>query len=524
MKQKQFWAVISAVIYIWLQPVTVPPVLCAEPETAARGAGSAAVIDQLEQQGVISGAEADELRRRSRKGDRPETAGAKPSIAVRETLSQGEMDKLTREVTERVKQDMKEEIKREIKDESAVSDQTWLERVHASVPEWTRRIRLNGDARLRYEGNFFDQNNADFLKPDDPTELANTKNDRNRFRYRARLGLTAEINTQVEAGLRLATGTSDNPVSTNETAGDFFNKDYFLLDQAYLKIRPIPRAPQTALWGGKFPNPWLATEMVWDGDVVFEGLAVRYDDYVLDWLRPILTVGWFPLQEEEWYSDKYLAGAQAAVEFKPKTDLAITLGAACYDYRNVRGEANDILRPGELDWTAPQYMQKGNSLMDIDPEPGGITTALAGDYRIIDAVAILHAAVFQPVHVNLTGNYAENVGFDADEVARRLGEEEWPDETTAYQVALWVGHPRVRNFSEWNVSFAYRYVEADAVLDAFTDSDFHLGGTNAKGWLLKTDWGLTKNLWLTIGYSTADEIIGDPLAIDVLQIDLNASF
>ncbi len=524
MKQNRFWMVILTIMYIWVQPLTGAPVRCAEMEAAKPSGDPGAMIDKLEQQGVISLREADDLRRRAREGEAPGSAGEKSGMTVQRAMSAEDLERLTQVVSQRVKKDMKEQIKQEMKSEAEVSDQVWLERVHASVPEWTRRIRWNGDARLRYEGNFFDENNDDFLNPADPTELMNSKIDRNRFRYRARLGLTAEINNQVDAGFRLATGTTGNPVSTNETGGDYFNKKYFLLDQAYLKIQPMPRAPQTALWGGKFSNPWLCTELVWDGDVNFEGAAARYDDYVLDWLRPILTVGWFPIQEEEWYSDKYLMAAQAAVEFKPRTDLSFTMGGAYYDYRNIRGEPNDLLRPGETDWTAPRFIQKGNSLMDIDPQPGSIKTALAGDYKLMDIVAVLNIAVFQPVHINISGDYVENVGFDAEETARRLGEKEWPDETKAYQVGMSVGYPRVRNFSEWNVAFTYRYVEPDAVLDAFTDSDFHLGGTNANGWILKTDFGLTKNLWLSLGYSTSDEIIGSPLAIDVLQIDLNASF
>jgi hypothetical protein len=126
--------------------------------------------------------------------------------------------------------------------------------------------------------------------------------------------------------------------------------------------------------------------------------------------------------------------------------------------------------------------------------------------------------------VVLVGDYVQNIGFDAEEVATRLGEETWPEETAGYTYGIEVGHPSVRNFSEWNVSYYYRYLEADAVVDAFTDSDFHLGGTNAEGWILNTQFGLTKNLWLSVKWSTSDEIVGSPLAVDVLQVDLNAKF
>ena len=64
----------------------------------------------------------------------------------------------------------------------------------------------------------------------------------------------------------------------------------------------------------------------------------------------------------------------------------------------------------------------------------------------------------------------------------------------------------------------------DAVLDAFTDSDFHLGGTDTKGYILGGSFGIDKNTWFTMRWLSADPIDGPPLSIDVLQADLNARF
>ena len=62
------------------------------------------------------------------------------------------------------------------------------------------------------------------------------------------------------------------------------------------------------------------------------------------------------------------------------------------------------------------------------------------------------------------------------------------------------------------------------MLDAFTDSDFHLGGTNAEGFFVGGAYGLYKNTWLAARWMSADEISGLPLSIDVFQLDLNATF
>jgi hypothetical protein len=62
------------------------------------------------------------------------------------------------------------------------------------------------------------------------------------------------------------------------------------------------------------------------------------------------------------------------------------------------------------------------------------------------------------------------------------------------------------------------------VLDAFTDSDFHLGGTNAKGWVVGGNYGLMKNTWLTGRWLSSDVITGPKYGIDTLQVDINTRF
>jgi hypothetical protein len=77
---------------------------------------------------------------------------------------------------------------------------------------------------------------------------------------------------------------------------------------------------------------------------------------------------------------------------------------------------------------------------------------------------------------------------------------------------------------DWQLSLAYRHLEADAVLDAFTDGDFHLGGTNNKGYILGAQYGLGKNSWLSARWLSSNEITGLPLAVNVFQLYLNAKF
>ena len=87
-----------------------------------------------------------------------------------------------------------------------------------------------------------------------------------------------------------------------------------------------------------------------------------------------------------------------------------------------------------------------------------------------------------------------------------------------------LGNPEIGRPGAWRAFVAYNYVEADAVLDAFTDSDFHRGGTDAEGYIIGGELGLTNNSWARLRYLSADEIDGPLLGVDVFQLDFNAKF
>jgi hypothetical protein len=90
--------------------------------------------------------------------------------------------------------------------------------------------------------------------------------------------------------------------------------------------------------------------------------------------------------------------------------------------------------------------------------------------------------------------------------------------------------------NSWQAWIGYRYVQRDATLDAFTDQDFHLGGTDAKGYFIGARYAFEKNSAIGLRWFSAKQIDGVelagadsqlgglPLAIDVLQLDITSSF
>lgn len=398
------------------------------------------------------------------------------------------------------------------------------------TPEWTRRLKWEGDVRLRYEFAQLDRNNGlldNYLAINaaggvskTATPSLNSREDRQRLRLRARLGLLAAVTDGLSVAMRLSTGSTTIPVSTNSTLGTTNNRPAVLFDQAYAKAE---LSPELLLVGGRIPNPWFSSDLVWADDLSFDGVAMQWKPRWSARGESFFTLGVFPLQEIELSSqDKWLYGAQGGVGWGTET-WRMKFGVAYYDYRNVAGKSN-ISTERMFDYTAPQFVQKGNTMFDISPgDPTREIYALAADFRELELTGLIDIAYFSPTHITLAAAYVKNIGFDQDKILARTGVTV-DEQTNGYLLKLGVGAPKVSEHGEWNVFFGYKHLEADAVLDAFTDSDFHLGGTNAKGWIAGGIYGLKSNATLGLRILSANEITGSPQAMDVVQLDFSLRF
>ena len=123
----------------------------------------------------------------------------------------------------------------------------------------------------------------------------------------------------------------------------------------------------------------------------------------------------------------------------------------------------------------------------------------------------------------LRGDFVKNVGYDQQDILARTGAL-IPEKSDGWMAEFEIGWATMARAGAWSVFGGYRSLERDAVLDAFTDSDFHLGGTDTEGWFTGFKLAVARNAWLSARWLTADEIDGAPLAIDVLQVDVNAKF
>jgi polyhydroxyalkanoate synthesis regulator phasin len=503
------------------------------------------LLEALVQKGVMTREQAEKMVSDAQ-------SKAEQSAADRATKDAAEKDAVhVAYVPEIVKEEIKKQVAADLKDKvtdqvvAQAKEQQWG--VPGALPEWIKSVKLYGDVRSRAEGIAYADDNArnaylDFNTVNNKggvgkagdTALLNVSEDRNRLVGRLRFGATVQLGNAFSIDTRLTSGTATTPVSTNQTLGNYGARWTLNVDKAAVLWNPLSEwhDRELDLRFGRFSNPFVTTsELIWDNDVTFEGLSATY---AMDlWGRDLpkmerglfLTVGAFPLQEVELSTkDKWLYAAQLGSEFWLGRNAMVRVTGGYFDYRNIVGVRNS---PDSTlqDFTAPKFLQKGNTLYDIrnDTDTSTNLYALAGEYRIANANVTLDLAVTGPYHAWVTGEYAKNVGWDTKDVLALTGKT-IQARTVGYDFGVGFGNPLLKQLWDWRASLSYRYVERDAVLDAFTDSDFHLGGTDAKGYQFNFDLGLARGAWLRLRYLSANEIDGPPLGIDVWQLDLNGQF
>jgi polyhydroxyalkanoate synthesis regulator phasin len=496
-------------------PTSVPANLVEANQTAIN------LVQALVQSGILSQDKADALVREAKRS-------AAETVA---TQTSGSKVVRVPYVPVTVRNEIKEELRKEVM--AQAKDEGWA--APASVPGWLEGMKWEGDFRLRAQQDRFATDNFTPLQlglVEDPINIGNSQDNNNRLRLRLRFGVETQLSAMTSVGFRLATGSvTNNPLSTNQTLGNNFDRYAVGVDRAYIKLHP---ASWLNLAGGRIANPFFSTDLVWHPDLNFDGAVATVKPKFSESGSGFLTMGAFPLTKldpnpNSSTQSRWLYGGQAGVDWKVRA-TGMKLGLALYDYRHVEGIPNtgdyaiNPITASMNDSTAPQYRQKGNSLVQLQAiNNPTLLYGLASKFREWNLTGSLDFAQLDPVHVVLTGDYVKNIGFDRAEIFQRTGRNLDP-KTLGYQARLTVGNAEMRKRRDWQVFAAYKYLERDAVLDAYTDSDFRLGGTDSKGYIFGINYGIDKNTWLGFKWLSADPINGPPLKIDVLQLDLNSRF
>lgn len=244
-------------------------------------------------------------------------------------------------------------------------------------------LTFSGDMRLRYES-FYGQQNA-AANPDAPGTFGNPLSTRQRLRLRARLAVRGKIGDEFDYGLRLATGSYADHISTNQTLTDFFTRKPFGLDYAYFVYKP-KQLPGFSVEAGKLDSGrrllpygekdrekeidafWTRTEMTWDSDLNPEGLMETYARKFKEGrtVRNLVLQAWqFPMLER---NSAFVLGADGKVDLSASgragRDLAL-YGAqartelALSDRLSLRLSATDLYFSG-TQFITPAQVFGGN--------------------------------------------------------------------------------------------------------------------------------------------------------------------
>ena len=587
--------------------VLLAAVCAASAPAAAQGEDSATVrlIQLLIAKGILSKGQAasllDQAQTEAHAARRaPRTPAAAGTAAA---LPAPDVPKGTVRVTY-VPPIVRDQIARQVRDEVLTEEERQGYAAPNALPEWTKRITVYGDIRLRGErdlqdpGNknntetgsypFTDYNALNAGSPFDTNggtipPLLNTTEDRTRFRIRARLGVKAEVADWISTDIRLATGNDNSPVSENQTLGQGgnFSKYSIWLDRAYALLKvpdDLKYNPDASLkaYVGRFANPFWTTDLEYSDDLNFDGAAVQGVVPVTGRLKAWLTGGAFEVYNTDFnYAnslsdfsgkfpsrDKYLFGGQVGMDYAPTPTVAAKVAVGLFDYSHVQGAESSPCTIGiglvsdvcNTDNSRPQFLQFGNTLFPIrnitaipgvsatDAGAGGSSVyanpqyfGLASRFNILDLHGRVQLTRYDPVDLELEGEYSKNLAFDRNAVVGKgpvnnfaggpAGESgPYAGGDTAWMLKVELGKPDIVRRNQWNVYLGYKHLDTDSVLDGFTDSNFHLGGTNAKGFFAGAGYGLARNTYLALHYYAATSVVGPKYANDVVQLDLNSKF
>ncbi|MFJ4248312.1 putative porin [Pseudomonas sp. NPDC089741] len=529
------------------------------------------LIRLLVEQGILKQDKADALIAQAQnEAAQAKQAAASTAVAAGPVAAPG--DVRVQYVPAAVRDQIRDQVKAEVM--ATAKQENWA--APNTFPDWASRISFDGDIRLRDESRYYSDTNSneivDFAKlnnngpydvnPNSSTSLPpllNTREDRtNQFRIRARLGMKAVITPEWTAGIRIGTGSDNNPVSTTQSLGGGFAKKDIWLDQGYLNWKPTD---ELTLTGGRFANPFMSTDMLYSNDLNFDGVAAIFDHKLnRDW-GVFGTVGAFPVDytndttssngfDKEESDNKWLYGAQVGAKWAINSNNRLKGALAYYRFDDIQGERSSPCEPWagapgcDSDGTRAAFMQKGNSvflLRDITPNPLNPSTTpqpqfvgLASEFNLLDLNVVWDADLPEDFKLRSQGNYIHNLSYDEGEMRKRSAGQivnnldsngNIESGANAWMVQFTLGSAlELKKQGDWNLFAGYKYIQPDALPDGFNDSSFHLGGTNAKGYFIGGNYGLAKNVYATGRWLSTEAVYGAPFDIDVLQLEINTRF
>ena len=375
--------------------------------------------------------------------------------------------------------------------QKAAAEESRRDSILAKLPKWLEMVTLFGDLRLRYEGLYEHNLNAN-----------------NRERLRGRLGMAVNPAEEVGMTFRLATGDPNDPISTNQSFTNTFTRKPFNLDWAYLTVKPGKTFHIEPGWftlvGGKFGVNQLyrITEMMWDDDLAPEGALEIFNlfDHREGFFRSVKVTGlqWV-VDQVSTASDPWVIGGQGVVDMAVDGTANWTVALADYGYQNLNEVATKFI--SSTGSSPNSSLANSNFLAFTNGKISGFESrfnmiSFTTEFNFVDPVGLgIPAGIFGDMVYNTQARNSQNTGVWVGAGVGNAGRD-------------WY-HDVLKNVGDWGVSYTYVWVQKDATLSLFSYSNFDYqrgyntgttqkGSTNVMGSILRLDYMLFPNFQLTV--------------------------
>jgi hypothetical protein len=402
-------------------------------------------------------------------------------------------------------------------------------------------LELYGDIRLRYQYNGGEtKSTGPVASPGAGVAGTNDWQERERERYRLRLGLRGTLLDDWFFGLRLE--TSNNARSTNVTFGDDTasstaggggpfekNSDVVYIGQAYGGYKGFPDFTFTA---GRMPNPLVTTRMVWDPDINPEGLAEQWKHTFVFGAEPPPP----PAYSKDGKDGKAIVPPPPSEPFL-KLDLFVNTGQFVYDDSNpenpfgaratttANGSRQNVPNTDAflLAWQVGArfnfphsfYFQFAPTMYNYTGNGDTFNVHyVGGDPRLTNAnslntnqTGINSLLVFDmPVEfgwkawgipMRVFGDFATN--FDGDDRADAAGQPGHGSQRYAYQAGLGIGQLKKKH--DWQIDVWYQHIEQYALDPNLIDDDIFNAQENMHGIAVQGTYNFTAAVNLQLTYA-----------------------
>lgn len=282
----------------------------------------------------------------------------------------------------------------------------------------------------------------------------------------------AIVNDQWNVGFRIASGSDQSPISTNQDLEGAFSKKDVWLDLAFFDWHPASVEGLNVV-GGKIKNPFYKAgnnQLVWDGDLNPEGIAAQYSKPLNDTDRIFFNGGGLWVDESSTAADISLWVAQAYWKRTIGNPDHVLAGATYYDYGNIESRAD--LRST---WGGSNFF--GNTTT------GGV---YKDDFNIVEIFGE-YGFKCGALPTTLFANWVRNIVATTSE-------------DTGWLVGTKFNKAKADAPGSWEFGYDYRETDADAIVGGFNESDFLGAVTNSRGHRFVFKYQLAKNLYLLMTY------------------------